>query len=63
MTFQREEVKPNNNYFGLWRKENSAKIGGKVTIDGKDYWVSMYEADPSKYKQNPPLFNIRFDAV
>lgn len=44
-------------YFGLWPSERGGYTG-TIEIDGKEYWANLYDADITKYKQNPPRFNL-----
>jgi hypothetical protein len=51
-------------YCSLWERpmENGTsdfkQYSGTVTIEGKEYWVNLYEADPARFKQNPPAFSV-----
>ena len=45
---------------GLWLKPQYNNWGGKLAVDGQDYWVSLYNAKPSE-NPNDPQMDIKFD--
>lgn len=50
---------------GLWEKisaQGNKYFNGKATIDGKEYWVKMFD-NSSKTNPKAPDFNILLDEV
>lgn len=49
-----------NKYFGAWVKESQKGlkyINGKIEIDGKGYWISLFKNE-NKTKEKSPDYNI-----
>ena len=47
----------NNLRTGLWKNEpgKPAGYGGKITIDGVDYWVNLYKNERKETDRHPDL--------
>jgi hypothetical protein len=44
-------------------EDTHSDFNGKVNIDGKLYWINMWDNRDNKKSETSPVFNVTFKAV